>query len=209
MKKYIVGLLVAFPLIVNSQIKTGIEIGVLISGSKSQKEIIPSSAWSSFLNVGYNISKLSVSSGLGYSSYQCENKTVNYITDNLGNRLGKNELIGYYTSSYLLIPLCAEYELFKNKIITPILVVGIVQNIKVSNSYQTNNSRYLKNESIKSSDLFTNTFASVGFKANIGKKVEAIIKSKYQYNTSNVFYLKNESLSFNGLGFNIACNYIF
>jgi hypothetical protein len=209
MKKYIVALLLVTSFNGYCQLKTGIEFGVLISGSKDNKEIIPLSAWSSFLNLGYKFKRLNILSGIGYSSYQCENKTVTYISDNNGNKLMTKEYTGYYSANYLTIPLSLEYDFMYDKTITPFVGVGVSNSIKASSGFGSTDYRYVKNESIKTSDLFYSIFTSVGLKAKIGTKFEALIKSRYQHNTSNVFYSKKESLSFNGISFNIGLNYIF
>jgi hypothetical protein len=209
MKKYILTLLVLLPLIGNCQFKIGIESGILISGSKNQKEIIPSSAWSSFFNVGYKIKQFSILSGIGYLSYQCENKITIYKTDIFANKLYSVQHAGYYTSNYLSVPLCVEYDILKNKLITPLLGIGILNNIKVGNRFESNDNRYVENISIKSVDSFISTFTMIGLKARIGNKFAALIKSKYQYNAVSIFHSKNESLQLNGISFNIGFNYIF
>lgn len=209
MRKYILVLFVVLPLIGNSQIKTGVEIGILVSGSQNNKEIIPSSAWGSSFVFGYKIKQFNIMSGIGYSSFQCENKTTIERTDNSGRNLGAKELLGFYNSSYVSVPLSIEYDIIKDKVITPFIGVGAIKNFKVSDSYETNDQIFKKNETIKSQESFTSIIACTGLKAKIGNNFEAIIKSKYQVNMGDVFYSKNETLNFNGIGFNLGLNYLF
>jgi len=209
MKKYIIALLISVPFIGTCQLRTGLELGVLISGSKAQKQISPSSAWNAFVNIGYKINRFNILSGIGYSSYQCENKQTIFFTDNLGNKYGAKDYIGYYTSNYLSIPLSLNYDLMKDKVIVPIVGIGFVNNIKVSNSFESSDVKYTQNESIKAMKYFIGTFASIGLKAKVSYKIEFNIKARYQYNTSHVFYSKVETLSFNGVGANIGIDYIF
>jgi hypothetical protein len=176
--------------------------------SKTNKEIIPSDMWHSELNVGYKTGRLNVTSGIGYSSFVCSNKIAIHSTDNSGNNIGSKYHTGHYTARYVSVPLGFDYEIVRNKPISPFVGACMSTNIKVGSGFETDNTGYVASQPIYSSKSFFSVFALVGIKAKVSKKFEATIKTSYQYNYGRVFYSNNESLYFNGIGVGLGLNYI-